>query len=53
MESQSHRRLMEEVLSDNPDRRGALLRFVEQLSEREVAALRRVVDAANPHRVNS
>jgi predicted transcriptional regulator len=45
--------LMEEVLSDNPDRSGALLRFVEQLSDQDVAALRRVVDAANPRRGQS
>ena len=40
--------LMEEVLAENPDRSGALLRFVEQLSEQDVAALRRVVDIADP-----
>ena len=41
--------LMENVLASNPDRSGALLRFVEQLSERDVEALRQVVDAASPH----
>ncbi len=45
--------LMEEVLSDNPDRSGALLRFVEQLSDQDVAALRQVVDAADPRRRQS
>lgn len=40
--------LMEEVLSNNPDRSGALLRFVEQLPARDVEALRQVVDAADP-----
>lgn len=42
--------LMEQVLSKNPDRSGALLRFVEQLSAGEVEALRRVVDSTDPRR---
>ena len=45
--------LMEKVLANNPDRSGALLRFVEQLSARDVEALRQVVEAADPRRRKS
>lgn len=41
---------MEMVLANNPDRSGALLRFVEQLSDRDIEALRQVVEAADPRR---
>ena len=40
--------LMEQALSRSPDRRGALLRFVEQMSAGELAELRRALDAAAP-----
>ena len=37
--------LMEQALDFSPDRGSALLRFVEQLPEAEVAQLRRVLDS--------
>ena len=40
--------LMEQALADSPDRRMALLRFVEQLSAEEIAQLRRVLDSPDP-----
>ena len=45
--------LMQQVLADDPDRSGALLRFVEQLSAGDAEWLRRVVDDADPRRKRS
>lgn len=42
--------LMEQALSRSPDRSGALLRFVEQMSAGELAELRHALDAAAPKR---
>ena len=43
--------LMRQALADSPDRDSALLRFVEQLPESEVAQLRRLLDpTAEPGR---
>ena len=45
--------LMGQALADSPDRDSALLRFVEQLPESEVAQLRRLLEAtAEPDRTS-